>query len=328
MGLVACPDCGETNSEHVDSCRGCGCPRSYLEPVVTESADCYFAGRYLRYRRPLLQILVLTAALSLASVLISRLSGHAFTAPQWFFLVYANLFLAFWVSYFTSRKPPGREGHLSPLQSLRRLLGETAAHWPAVDCQDGNSRRQLVAAFRRKADSSIQLLAIMIAISILILDRVTTIIDGLQVASSSFEPDFAFLMLSVSGVAAIVSFVCFVVSVDALDVVFNKFDRVQTGQTVVRHYYQSTINPKYYGLLSMLIGVICLAAYYHFYIGALAIGIALAVGYFHWFPDFSRDAVAGAGKLRLFSWVGAERVFQVVIVSIPAVLWLHDRFSV
>jgi len=353
MALLECPDCGKETSENACECIHCGCPRHLLQPQEkVEDSPCYLSDSYQYFRRPLLQITVLGILFSIATTIILKYHYYDHSSPEWLFIIYGNFFLAFWATYFTSRKPILKQNdYLSPLQSLRRLLGETAAHWPTSNEDETIYKQQLVDSFRRKSNSSILMLSIMIAVSILILDRVTTILDGLQLSGIEHVAKFRLLLLALTGITAIISFVCFVVSVDALDVVFNKFKSVRTGQTIIRHYYQSTINPKYYGLLSMLVGVICLSAYYHYYIGCLAVGVTLFVGYFHWFPDFSDDVKikydkkkAKDGKKKAKddetdtsdtknNWnickgrilFNLERLILFIIVLLPFILWLNDR---
>lgn len=327
MALITCPDCEKEISENSSECIHCGCPNHLLQPMQeVDTSTAFLSDSYINYRRPLLQITLVGALFSIVTAIFLRSFSPDRSSSEWLFIIYANFFLAFWVTYFTSRKPVnGDSGHVKPLQSLRRLLGETAAQWPATVADGTQYKQQLVDSFRTKSNSSIQMLSIMIAVSILILDRVTTILDEVQFEGPEEITKFRLLLLALTGISAIISFVCFVISVDALDVVFNKFRSVRSEQTIIRHYYQSTINPKYYGLLSMLVGVICLSAYYHYYIGSLAIGVTLFVGYFHWFPDFKDDVESAkvACSKRIFSRL--ERLVLFMIVVFPFVLWLNDR---
>jgi len=329
VALLICPDCKNEISENAHICIHCGCPRHILQPHKEGGGSaCFITDSYQKYRRPLLQITLIGIVFSVVVAIILNSSAIDYSGPVWLFILYVNFFVAFWITYFTSRKPiMGHENNLNALQSLRRLLDQTATHWPSTNEDATQDKQQLVESFRKKSNSSIQMLSIMIAVSILILDRVTTIIDGIRVPGAEEVTNFRLLLLALTGIMAVVSFVCFVISVDALDVVFNKFRSVRTGQTIIRHYYQSTINPKYYGLLSMLVGVICLSAYYHYYIGSLTIGITLYVGYFHWFPNFKNDVETKEDKAVNWKRVlyRLERLILIAIVVLPFILWLNDR---
>jgi protein-S-isoprenylcysteine O-methyltransferase Ste14 len=86
------------------------------------------------------------------------------------------------------------------------------------------------------------------------------------------------------GFISTIALVCFVVSVDALDCMFNEFRSQHIDNKFRRYFYKSTIHPRYVGFVCLLTSIVFLNASSSVLLGTLTIGVIISVGYRHWFP--------------------------------------------
>lgn len=262
---------------------------------------------YNNYQSPLVYIVPLTFALALGAGCLftgkwpwhmaCEILSEAWTKSRFsdwpydrhLFMLYCCGFLAMWTVYFLSRKPfkgkISQDPRWKKVRTLRRLLGETSKQWDLT----GSSANlaEIEAAYREKAKSSGTTLAIMLAVAGLELQRLTSIMDPILSLNTPLGFSWANALLLMSLLLALVAFVSVIISADALDVIFNNFKGDDDGHRVIRHYYSSTINPRYVALLSLIASFVLLVAYYSPTVATMALGILFWIGYPHWFPEFS-----------------------------------------
>jgi hypothetical protein len=204
------------------------------------------------------------------------------------FVLYACIFSAWWVVYFVSRKPaPGvHDPAYKQVRSLRRLLGECSEQWSDLDAR----RSQSSTGFSDKAQSSMTTITILIAVAALELQEVSKLLAPLL--ESGFALTWPVVVLGLSLSLVMVSFIGYIVSADALDVIFNNFVDDDSRHRIRRYYYQGTINPRYAALISLIASFILLVAYYSPLAGSAAIGLFFVIGYAHWFPSFDEAPVS------------------------------------
>lgn len=223
------------------------------------------------------------------------------------FIIYSCAFVAWWVVYFGSRKPDvaARDKPFKRVKSLRRLLGECSVQWRCAE-QTEKLVDEIESGYREKAKSSMTTIAIMIAVSALELQEVSKLLATLLEGQESVALTWQVMVLVLSLAFAMVAFIAYIVSADALDVIFNRFVDNDARHRITRYYYQRTINPRYAALISLIASFILLVAYYSPVAAAVAIGLFFVIGYAHWFPDFrtkhpspARRATLALGKLVL-----------------------------
>lgn len=204
------------------------------------------------------------------------------------FVLYACAFVAWWLVYLASRKPspPWPDWSFRRARTLRRLLGECSEQWCATEQMTPEKLDELETRFRSKAQSSMTTIAILIAVSALELQEVSKLLAPLLETEFALSWEVVVLVLSLT--FAMVSFIAYIVSADALDVIFNRFVDDDARHRITRYYYQGTINPRYAALISLIASFILLVAYYSPLAGAVAIGLFFVIGYAHWFPSFAR----------------------------------------
>jgi protein-S-isoprenylcysteine O-methyltransferase Ste14 len=200
-------------------------------------------------------------------------------------LCYLSLYIGMWWAYFRSKKyPEGTEAEAKSLkiQSLRRLLGTTSKQWQphAVSTSDD---QDAIDAYRRKSGTSMQVIAVLIAVSILIFDQISTIWMMPETEFSVWQ----YGILWIGMLSAVISFICFMMCVDALDTVFNQFSSDPIRNVLVKFFYDYTLNPRYAGGAAMLFSVILLLGFHSEALASLAVITILLVGYNLWFPNVS-----------------------------------------
>ncbi|RDH88402.1 MAG: hypothetical protein DIZ78_00210 [endosymbiont of Escarpia spicata] len=195
-------------------------------------------------------------------------------------ITYMALFTAMWWVYFQSKlQVSNGQSHPYPqleVQTLRRLLGFTSVHWD----ESAVNNAELVASYRNKGTAGMQVLAILIAVSLLIFDEIGDI-WGSDKAASLWQHD----ILWAGMLAAAMAFVCFVLCVDAFDTMFNQFRTHNVRNVLVNYFYRYTINPRYIATASLLVSMVLLLAFYSEVLSAFAIGCIVIFGYGFWFPD-------------------------------------------
>jgi len=229
-----------------------------------------------------------------------------------FFILYACGFVAWWVVYFGSRKQraTGEESLYKRVKTLRRLLGECSVQWGSADQITPESLDRMEAGFRNKAQSSMTTIAILVAVSALELQEVSKLLAPLLVGQTGDEFSWQVVILVLSLMFSMVAFIAYIVSADALDVIFNNFVDDDSRHRITRYYYQHTINPRYMALISLIASFILLVAYYSPLGASVAIGLFFVIGYSHWFPVF--DKVRRSFLRRIVSILG-----KVVLVVLP-----------
>ena len=285
---------------------------------------------YASFERPFWKIALLSVILFFiilsVIVLILPFDKIVDTVGSWdriIFSVYVCLFAATWIVYFRSKKKFDHNGDVykdRPIQSLRRLLGESCINWDYNPCH--SESEDVKEAFRRKASTSMEVIAILIAVSILILD----IASNMLISNKTFD-EWQEFSLGISSLMAVFSFVCFLISVDSLDTIFNRFRSLPDRNVIVHYFYHNTINPRYFGMLSMISAVILLLQVYSAMLASISISLILIVGYSHWFPDltttmekFGIDVSEKLPCKRTSFGIFINNILLAMFISLPVVI--------
>ena len=146
-------------------------------------------------------------------------------------------------------------------------------------------------AFRRKASMSVEVAALFMVIVTLMLDKSSDVISNFHTGSLTLDL-WGVVMLLISSVFGIISFICFLVSVDSLDTTFNKFVSKSTRHVALQYFYQVTSNPRYSAVVSMMMSMIFFFAFYSVFLGTFSVTVLLYIGYRLWFPDIRKTLVA------------------------------------
>ncbi|SFK11674.1 hypothetical protein SAMN05216302_10015 [Nitrosomonas aestuarii] len=319
-----CKICKSVISPKADICLHCGHPerRENLEKDDSEAGIVEYARLKPAYPWILITFFFVTYFFVLLFFIL-HIAGYSISleVSHYVFLLYISLFTSSWIVYFNSHKRSAsynfdyksRQAAIFKIRSLRRLLSESSIQWK-------NSNKEIAQigledSFRRKSSTSMQVLAILIAVTVLLMDRVSNLISANSNDATFIENG----MLYLSGFSSIVSFICFVISVDALDVVFNKFYTARDRHLILQHYYQSTINPRYFGMLGMILGIIFLAAYHDPLAGCFAVGVTFFIGYYHWFPDIPINNQETQNIMN-----NSFRIFLWLLMLVPIVLLISN----
>ena len=199
-------------------------------------------------------------------------------------LCYLSLYIGMWWAYFRSKKYPegtASEANSLKIRSLRRLLGTTSKQWQP-HAKSTSDDQKAIDAYRRKSETSMQVIAVLIAVSILIFDQISNI----WMTEEEFSV-WQYGILWIGMLAAVISFICFMMCVDALDTVFNQFRSDPIRNVLVKYFYDYTLNPRYAGGAAMLFSVILLLGFHSEVLASLAVIAILLVGYNLWFPNVS-----------------------------------------
>ncbi len=203
-------------------------------------------------------------------------------------IVYLSLFFAMWWVYFLSKLPQGNglcnEPESHRVQTLRRLLGYTSVQWETGSNKEQNDK--LIRIYRAKGNAGMQVLAILIAVALLIIDRIGAIWDLDHMPPLSL---WQHSLLWLGMLAAAVAFIGFTLCVDAFDTMFNRFRTDHLRNDLIHYFNHFTLNPRYIATASLLLSMILLLAYYSEMLAALTIGIIVVFGYGFWFPDISKQ---------------------------------------
>lgn len=208
---------------------------------------------------------------------------HLDSISRMIFLFYMCGVAAMWSIYLMSRH------RRMQVQSLRQLLLLNSVSWGHCDSDEAENH---VRETREKARTTITVAAILVAASALVISQINAIHIALE-ASAAVSADAAPLtwqrfLLAMGYMCATGAFVALIVSVDALDCLFNHFSRGRVPRRnptqLVRYFYTFTLNPKYIGLFLLLTSVVFVLAYFNANVGSLALAVMLTLGYAHWFP--------------------------------------------
>lgn len=198
---------------------------------------------------------------------------------QLLFLVYLAGFIGMWFVYFMSRQGP----RLFRVLTLRGLLRTTTANWNvASDVR----KSEMEKAFQEKARASMTATTMLAATAGLALGQVNSVINTLDDFSTlRMSGDiWQISMLSMAALFAFSALICFIIAVDALDSLFNRFESRRVAHQLYFHFYSASINPRYFGLISLFTAAIFVVASNDALLGCAAIGLLIAIGFRHWFP--------------------------------------------
>ncbi len=250
---------------------------------------------------------------------------------QLLFLVYLAGFIGMWFVYFMSRQGP----QLFRVLTLRRLLRTTTANWNvASDVR----KSEMEKAFQEKARASMTATTMLAATAGLALGQVNSIINTLD-DFSTLQTSGDLWQISMLGVAALFAFsalICFIIAVDTLDSLFNRFESRRVAHQLYFHFYSASINPRYFGLISLFTAAIFVVASNDALLGCAAIGLLVTIGVRHWFPRIRLpdDPQLGESRLsdaeaeerrrlwRLFCEVGGFLLRLFALAGIPLLLQL------
>lgn len=230
-------------------------------------------------------------------------------ARQLLFASYILMSVSMWAVYFLS----SRSGPFTGVKTLRRLLLDLAEAW---DESSSKPDIEFAPAIQDKARASMTMLAMLSAGSALLMTRALDRLALPQAAGAPDGPGFAwdaYLPMSAAAASAI-ALVCFIVSVDSLDVLFNRFSR-QPGLTrnhLAQYFYSSTRNARYYGVMFLLWAICLFAASYDLVFGAFVTSIVIAVGWSHWFPS---PPIPNEGSTRSTLF---ETIARIALIAVPA----------
>ena len=200
------------------------------------------------------------------------------------FVCYVCVLGGVWITYFLSRL----RVRFFRVKTLRNLLAKTSEHWREyLNAEDGKKFTEFIELHHRKAQSSMVTVAIMIAACLIVLGEIHCVFLN----SRSVKNDiWAEAILAVATLAAMLSLICFIISADALDSIFNKFKTEQATRILKHHFYLKTINPKYSGFISLIVAVVFVVAYHSLPLSCIVLALSLTIGYPHWFPDVEQPS--------------------------------------
>ena len=210
----------------------------------------------------------------------------ALTLERILYAAYFASFVTMWAMYFLSRWAP-KEGFLA-VRTLRRLLLGTTEDWSVL--ADGYEKHkqetdkvklaEMEKGFKDKSLASMTNLGMLIGAAALELGQLGTVRwhDGAK------PTPWSELTLGLGTVCSITSLVCFIIAADSLDSIFNQFREPGERHVLIRHFYMQSVNPRYFGLVCLLLAATLMVAAVTPCLGAMSIAIILSVGFRHWFP--------------------------------------------
>lgn len=233
---------------------------------------------------------------------------------RWLFLFYMACYLGMWITYFRSL---AANPHLQ-VPTLRRLLKVHSVHWDGLQ-GDGNKALILAereSTYQKKASSGISALAMLASASLLELSVANTVMltlpDAFAAHTGAAAPQavagltqhWVEILLILSALCAFSAFVSFIVAADAFESLFNKFTHNGIARSLLRHFYETAVYPRYFGFAFLIGGALLLVGVHQPLLGAAMVGVVFVVGFPHWFPspaaacevdDPSRPAAVGPG---------------------------------
>lgn len=222
------------------------------------------------------------------------------------FICYVFVLVAMWLVYFVS------EFEWMKIKTLRTVLSKTSEIFGRnrVDASDG----ALAEALRDKARTSVTMMAMLTAAATLMFSR------SLDLVHEKDLSDYWQLVVGYcSAAAAIIAAICFVISADSYDVMYNLFgNRPGLDRShMLQLFYNSTRNTRYYGVMFLLYAVCLFAGARSPVLGAVAVGLVVSIGWSHWFPS---PALIGEHLKPKTSWpaVGLRALFIFFPIVWPA----------
>lgn len=193
------------------------------------------------------------------------------------FISYVFVLVAMWAVYFFLSASKKRK-----VKTLRNLLSLTSEIFQREKLHiDDNTGDLLASALREKARTSITMLAMLTAAAILMFTR------SLDLVYLDNVSQWQKFMGYCSAGAAIVAAICFVISADSFDVMYNVFGAPGSVERahMLQFFYRSTRNTRYYGVMFLLWAVCLFAGARSPLFGAVVIGLVVSIGWSHWFPS-------------------------------------------
>jgi|AntDeeMetagen285_2_1112576.scaffolds.fasta_scaffold02023_2 protein-S-isoprenylcysteine O-methyltransferase Ste14 len=204
------------------------------------------------------------------------------------YLLSLSVYIGYWLTYFSSNK----NLKFLNVATLRRMLTASSVQWNRAGGNYDNIddpfsiKHQLEACYREKARAGMTAVAIMIAGSLILLVQTNHyLLLREDLLSLPFVWESVFLTLS--ALSSFIAFVSFLLSVDALESMFNRYLTEKIELTMVRNFYRFTLNPKYMGLIFLILGITSFAAIHSGLIASIMLWITMSVGYHHWFPHYA-----------------------------------------
>lgn len=193
------------------------------------------------------------------------------------FISYFLVLFSMWAVYFmTSFEWVG-------IKTLRKLLKLTSNIYQRNTLpSESLPNDKLASLLREKARTSITMLSMLTAGATLLLTRSLDLVYVLP------EPHLWQVVLGYgAAAAAVMAAICFVVSADSFDVMYNVFGADNSAQRLhmLQFFYNSTRNTRYYGVMFLLWSLCLFAGTRSPLFGALVIGLVVSVGWSHWFPS-------------------------------------------
>lgn len=196
------------------------------------------------------------------------------------FVAYLSVYFSMWLVYFLSKSG----ACFFRVTTLRRLLLVKSKHWTDADTTE-NTHIENVSM--EKAKTSITAIAMLVAVSFLGMVQAKGFYFYLLTLTQGEHFDnitWYIAILGFAGFSSLSAFICFIISADALDCMFNEFETNKLDSRLRRYFYRSTTHPRYFGLVFLLTSIIFLLAFLNAILGCVAIGLVITIGYRHWFP--------------------------------------------
>jgi hypothetical protein len=221
-------------------------------------------------------------------------------ADRLIFIAYLSLFASMWAVYFLSKI----DLKVFRVRTLRRLLLWTSEHWEPLLCdyliEDGKESegeggkkeasdrlKEIEDAFKTKSQSILQTISMLIAVATLELGQIVVVhhwdVDDAGKVDV-ITRNWCSFTLAVGSLAAIFAMVSFLVAADSLDSIFHRYRLSTNRHELIRYFYVGAIDPRYFGLVGVLLAAIMVIAHVNPCLGAISIAIIICVGYSHWFP--------------------------------------------
>lgn len=225
------------------------------------------------------------------------------------FIIYLSIYFSMWIIYFASKS----KYEIFQVSTLRKLLTSESKNWTATNSKKNEKIEELS---MEKAKTSITATAMLVGVAFVGILQAKNGFYGLVESQLSNEQlIWQQLILASLAFSSSLALVCFIISVDALDCMFNEFKTKQLENKFRRYLYKSTIQPRYVGLVCLLTSIIFLNASSSIVLGSMSIGLIISVGYKHWFP---------CPKITSEQWTETPNILNfwlrfIVLVSTPVI---------
>lgn len=260
---------------------------------------------YDSFPRPLSRILAVLSIFLIAGLVALGMAGPVIipagsAGPNYIMLltfsVNLAVFTSVWIVYFSSPLPgPAR------CQTLRMLLRTETKPWAAGQAveEEGDSRSNTGSALTAQA--------VFIAIAVFIINMIADQ-NGLITNPDSGVINRFFALSAL--LAASLSFVLLLISVDALETTFNEF--TGRGFVVLKYFYRLAAGLKYYGFVLSVLSIILFLFVLSPPVSCIALAFFLIFGYSYWFP-----AIEATTRTRVEIWIFriAMLLFNAVMLS-------------